>query len=170
MAGSYRSLHRVLAEPAGNIGRKVSKSSHARRVATSSASAFLDTRPHVSKPGDIRHFRLDAQFGQQGIVVHIVRHTRRGFGPVGQEPLTIQRGQERAALFLFTYPVQPHGEEPLENVASLAMARRAAMRFHKPLDFLKSRYDPFFSRRAAGQLLRLNLYPQFGEQCIVFQR
>ena len=74
--------------------------------------ALLRARPHMPELGDVRRAGLDAEFGQQCIVVHAVRRRRRGFGITGQELLTLERGQESVAFFLFADTIQAHGIMP----------------------------------------------------------
>ena len=121
----------------------------------------------MPKLGDFRGVHLDAEFGQQGTVVHLVKRGRRGFRPLGQESLAIQRGENRKALFLFADAIQPHRMNPLEDVAPLAVLRRTAVSFDEALDFLEARNDPLLARRADGRILRFDIDAEFREQGVV---
>ena len=62
--------------------------------------------------------------------------------------------EEGAALLEGANAVQPNGVEPFEDIAVLAVLRRAAMLLDETLDLFEARDDPLFSRRSAGRLVR----------------
>ena len=69
--------------------------------------------------------------------------------------LVVERLQDRPALLERTQPVETHGVEPLEDVAVVAVLRRASVLIHEALDLLEARDDALLARRAPGRLLGL---------------
>ena len=125
---------------------------------------LLSARAHVVKFGDTRCHGLDAKLRQQCVVIHSVRKRLCHSGATTQQPLPIQRREERPAFVLLEDPVQPHGIESFEDIAVLAPLGSATVHIHKPLDLLEARDDPFFTGRVPGNLFGFDLDTELVQQ------
>jgi hypothetical protein len=80
----------------------------------------------------------------------------------------IQRLQQCTTFRKLAKAIETYRIEPLEDVAVLAVLRRAAMLFDKPLDLLEAGDDALLARRAARRPLRLGLDAKLFEKCVIF--
>ena len=108
-----------------------------------------------------------AELRQQFVVIRQVFRGGVSSLDSAEKPLIIERFHHGAAIFLLADAVEADGIKPLEDVAILAVHRRAPMLLEETLDFFESGDDPFLAWGPARFLLRLGLDAKLFKQCVV---
>ncbi|WP_278395026.1 hypothetical protein [Sphingobium yanoikuyae] len=75
--------------------------------------------------------------------------------------------QQIVAFRQRTQPIEPDGVQPFENIAILAVLRRATMLVAEFQDILEAGDDPLLARGVGAKLLGRQVDAQFGEDVVV---
>ncbi len=122
---------------------------------------FFGACANVAQNGDVIGFGGICQFGSQ--LIDVVRGD--GLGDKRRprkQPLIVQRLQQRPTVGEGAQAVEPHGIQPLKNVAVFPVLRQVPVLLDKALDFFEARNDAFltgrpphrlFDRRELGELV-----------------
>ena len=81
--------------------------------------------------------------------------------------MLVHARQQRAAILNLAQAIQPHGIEPLEDVALFAMLRRAAMLIVEFENIFKARDNPLLLRRIGARGLLLDADAKLREQFVI---
>lgn len=130
--------------------------------------ALLGSRADVPEFGDIgRLDGLNPELGQKLVIVEFVGRGSPGRFRTCQQPLMIERLQQAAAIVQLTKPIEAHGIQPLEDIASFPMLRRVAVLFDETLNLLEAGDDALFARRPACLFVRLDLDAKLFEESVI---
>jgi hypothetical protein len=106
----------------------------------------------LSELGDACFPRRAFQLGREIVDAEIIGR-RSGCEIAGlQQPLMVERRQQRATILECAQPVEAHCIKPLEDVEVLAMLGSPAVLLDEPLDLLKAGNDSLVARGAPDRL------------------
>ena len=109
----------------------------------------------------------DPKLRQQRVVVHLRRLVMASANCARKQAEFVDGREQGVKLGLLAQAIQPHGIQPLEDVAIFAVLGRAAMLLDEIDDVLEARDDPLLARRAPAARLGLDGYAELVEQFVV---